>query len=215
MLKKIKLYPALNFILSLLVIYLLPVILTLRFHKSVNSHSILSFIFGLVMLLYLHIDHKFKLPSLILEFGISGYLYFTFSKPLGLIFLSILLLMISIKHDHTANTLHQIIYILILFLFVLNFTILQIHLISKTTILSLIFPFFTVGLFIILSEFKNIWLTGIILLLLNLYFFINYLTFIQITLYLLVIILLSLRNRLKVIPSLEAYLLTLIVITLI
>lgn len=214
MLKKIKLPTLLNLALSLLIIYLAPVVLTLQFHKSINLNSILGFSFGLLLLLYTHYQFKYSAYSLLIGLGISAYFFFTLSKALGLIFLSVLLLLISLKRSQSSAPLTRFIYVLTLFLYVLSLTILQIHLISRTIMLPLIFPFFTIGLWVLLREFQNSWLIGIVLLLLNLYFFLNGLNPFQILLYLLVIIVLSLDERLPFKLSLETYLLALSLITM-
>lgn len=214
MLEKFKSVRGIHIILSLLTIYLLPIILTVRFNQKIDFASIMALIFGLLMICYIHFENRFSWITLLVNLGIASYFFFTLSRPLALLFVSILLLLFSSKRITADTSISKLIYILMLFLFSLGFIVLQIHLVSKTIMVPLIFPFFTIAFFLILQEIMNPWLISGILILFNFYLFIGFLNWFQVLFYILILLLMALMRHLKIELPVEIFLIFLLIIAM-
>ncbi len=214
MLRKSNTYHFIDIILSLISIYLLPIILTIRFHQSISLNTILGLILGLIMLSFPYLKQRLTWLAAILSLGIICYIFFTLSKPLALIFLSILILMFSLQRSLPTSQIFKSTQLLMYFLYSLALVILQIHLVSKAILIPLIFPFFTLFFFTMLSELNNRWLIIALLILLNLYLFINYLNWFQIVLYIVVttLLVLSYKSQVKLPQSIFLVLLLIIAV---
>lgn len=211
----IKIPVWLSAILAGFAIFCYPVRQTLAFHQKITPYAIALGVFGILLIIYLYFK-KFGLwPLLLINLGIAIFLFLRLSRPLALILVSTLLLCLILHGENkTLPWLNQSLLWLILWLYSLCATILQSHLISRVTLLALLFPFLTMMLVPILNRWlRRSVLLFLILVACNLFLLIHNFNLLQVLLYCLVLLIQTLTVKKALAVPAEAICSLLLVIT--